>query len=204
LQRLDPLLHGGDGASRGGHGVEGAVRRIEGVCPMPLLRNGLGAMSTGIAAVAGAAVATAGFAGLPRAGRRAGVRAVRHGRDLVCGVQSGCPGAAAGFHGSTMAGGNGRAGGSRRPRQLQRPRRDCRVRAVCGFRGFRGGCSCSIRTAGLRCGGRVVGRFVAFADGVAGGRYGGVFRRRDFRREAGEGGRSVFGGQGRGRSTLCA
>jgi hypothetical protein len=34
---------------------------------MPSLRNGLGAMSTGIAAVAGAAVATAGFAGLPRA-----------------------------------------------------------------------------------------------------------------------------------------
>jgi hypothetical protein len=122
---------------------------------MPSLRNRLGAMSTGIAAVAGAAVATAGFAGLPRAGRRAGVRAVRHGRDLVCGVQAGCPGAAAGFHGSTMAGGNGRAGGSRRSRQ--RPLQDCRVRAVvwavCGFRGFRGGCSCSIRTTGLRCGG---------------------------------------------------
>jgi hypothetical protein len=50
--------------------MEGAVRRIEGVCPMPSTRNGLGAMSTGIAAVSGAAVATAGFARLPRAGGR--------------------------------------------------------------------------------------------------------------------------------------
>jgi hypothetical protein len=69
--------------------------------------------------VAVAAVATAGFAGLPRAGVRAGIRAVRHGSRL--GLRR------AGFHGSTMACGIAACG-----RLLRRSRRDCGVGMVVG------------------------------------------------------------------------
>jgi hypothetical protein len=109
---------------------------------MPSSRNRYGAMSTGITA---AAVATAGFAGLPRAGGRAGVRVVRHGRCGVCGWGRAGPGAAAGFYGSTMACG------------MKRLRQDCGVQRAGGsaVRGGRGDCSgrvrdCGVPRAGLR------------------------------------------------------
>jgi hypothetical protein len=169
--------------------MEGAVSRIREFVPPQSTRNGFEV----------AAVATTGFAGLPRAGVRAGVRAVRHGSRL--GLRR------AGFHGSTMACGNGRRG------RFAEVTTDAEACGACGI----AACERLSRWSRRACGvGMVVGRLADFAADAAGLRrgsrrteLGGCRRiwRRGFRRaQAGGGGRiwrrgfrrAQVGGGGRG------
>jgi hypothetical protein len=107
------------------------VSRIREFVPPQWTRNGFEV----------AAVATMGFAGLPRAGVRAGARAVRQGSRL--GLRR------AGFHGSTMACGNGRR------ERFAEVVSDAEACGACGI------------AAGLRRGvGMVVGRHRRFRGGL--------------------------------------